>query len=224
MFKRVIINLFGGRVSLGENCLVTQTSIASPSCEDATSSEITTTSQNTTALDVVTEDQENVIPIRRQPTRLAKVAKKPVEPLAVQTTPIKKRNYKRSQPHASQRPSKRNKHASPCNVHIVKSPYVKKAIPKSVKVAAWILRFGKDKGCAMCPICEFREMLQADHVCGHIVPEVKGGATIPDNLMPICNQCNLSMGTTHMYAFKKLYFPAGLNTDFWQKHMHDHRV
>lgn len=41
--------------------------------------------------------------------------------------------------------------------------------------------------------------------CGHIIPECKGGETILSNLKPICQKCNLSMGTNNMEEFMKIF-------------------
>lgn len=211
MFRRVIINLFGGHLSINGHELATQTSVASPS-----------NLNNTTETTHIVQSAQESQSVRRQPTRTAKTVKKEqYKPLGFRTSTIRKRTRK---PVVKASPPRRHRQNNHCNHYSGKSTYVKKAIPKSVKVAAWILRFGKAKGCAMCPICEFREMLQADHVCGHIVPECKGGATVPDNLMPICNQCNLSMSTMNMYSFKKMYFPASIQSNFWKKHMRNHHV
>eukprot|EP00798_Chlamydomonas_sp_ICE-L_P017333 gene17333-23642_t len=47
---------------------------------------------------------------------------------------------------------------------------------------------------------------QQDFECGHVVSRAMGGATILDNLLPICRSCNRSMGTTDMRVFKETYF------------------
>jgi 5-methylcytosine-specific restriction endonuclease McrA len=37
--------------------------------------------------------------------------------------------------------------------------------------------------------------------CGHIISEFNGGELKLDNLMPICNSCNSSMGTKNMNEY-----------------------
>jgi hypothetical protein len=39
--------------------------------------------------------------------------------------------------------------------------------------------------------------------CGHIIPESEGGATLLNNLEPICMNCNLTMGTKNLLKFKE---------------------
>lgn len=41
--------------------------------------------------------------------------------------------------------------------------------------------------------------------CGHIQAEYKGGDQSIDNLKPICQSCNSSMGTQNMDDFKNQY-------------------
>ena len=41
--------------------------------------------------------------------------------------------------------------------------------------------------------------------CGHVIPECKGGKTNLSNLKPICQTCNLSMGTKNMDEFMKKF-------------------
>lgn len=37
--------------------------------------------------------------------------------------------------------------------------------------------------------------------CGHILSVAHGGLTIPENLRPLCQKCNRSMGSMHMYEY-----------------------
>ena len=39
----------------------------------------------------------------------------------------------------------------------------------------------------------------------HVISEFNGGEININNLRPICNECNLSMGTTNMDVFIKKY-------------------
>ena len=41
--------------------------------------------------------------------------------------------------------------------------------------------------------------------CGHIIAVSKGGDTTCDNLKPICQSCNSSMGNMNMNNFIKKY-------------------
>ena len=45
---------------------------------------------------------------------------------------------------------------------------------------------------------------------GHIISEKNGGEIILDNIIPICGQCNLSMGSTNMKEYMNNYFPKNI--------------
>lgn len=72
--------------------------------------------------------------------------------------------------------------------------YKKKSIPKALKEQVWLQKMGKVFE-SKCPIvwCENR-INSFDFHTGHNIPESKGGKTTIDNLIPICDRCNTSMG------------------------------
>lgn len=79
-----------------------------------------------------------------------------------------------------------------------KTRYKKKTIPKTVRDRVWRQFFLTLDGhccCCKCPIS-----IENFH-CGHVVAEKEGGANTIDNLRPICQNCNLSMGTKNMDLF-----------------------
>jgi 5-methylcytosine-specific restriction endonuclease McrA len=84
--------------------------------------------------------------------------------------------------------------------------YRKKSIPKSLKKQTWDKWVGASIGATKCLCCEHEEIRQIEFHCGHIIAEADGGSTTVDNLLPICAQCNLSMGKMNLYEFKKEYF------------------
>ena len=84
--------------------------------------------------------------------------------------------------------------------------YKKGSIPKAVKRSVWDKWVGKDIGATKCLCCKHQEIRQIEFHCGHILAEKNGGDTNVNNLMPICAQCNLSMGTMNIKEFQKLYF------------------
>jgi hypothetical protein len=84
--------------------------------------------------------------------------------------------------------------------------YRKKSIPKSLKKQTWDKWVGPSIGATKCLCCEHEEIRQIEFHCGHIIAEADGGSTTVDNLLPICAQCNLSMGKMNLYEFKKEYF------------------
>ena len=63
-----------------------------------------------------------------------------------------------------------------------------------------------------CLCCKLIEITQLSFSCGHIIVESKGGELKLDNLKPIYQSCNSSMGTTNMdeyiikYGFKYRFF------------------
>jgi len=80
----------------------------------------------------------------------------------------------------------------------------KKPIPKALKCAVWEKYVGEDIGKILCMCCEITEITQMKFHCGHIIAEAMGGETNVNNLLPICESCNKSMGTKNLNDFKKL--------------------
>ena len=87
----------------------------------------------------------------------------------------------------------------------------KKTITKSLKTLIWDKNIGKDKRSAYCICCVNVEIKIEDFHAGHIIPESYGGKTDDGNLLPVCSQCNTSMGSTNMNAFIKTNFPGNYN-------------
>ena len=40
--------------------------------------------------------------------------------------------------------------------------------------------------------------------CGHIVAHALGGKATYDNMMPVCKNCNLKMGTMNLGEYRRL--------------------
>lgn len=81
----------------------------------------------------------------------------------------------------------------------------KKAIPKAMKRLVWDTYIGEDVGKAKCLCCNHSYIRQIEFHCGHVIAEANGGKITLENLRPICAQCNLSMRTTNMDEFKKMF-------------------
>ena len=81
----------------------------------------------------------------------------------------------------------------------------KKSIPKAMKRLVWDTYIGAEIGSALCTCCNHVSIRQIEFHCGHVIAEIKGGKITVDNLRPICAQCNLSMRTTNMDDFKKMF-------------------
>lgn len=82
--------------------------------------------------------------------------------------------------------------------------YKKKSIPKSLRIAVWNEHIGENIGKIKCLCCNITEITQLKFHCGHILAEKNGGETTVKNMIPICETCNKSMGTTNLYEFKKI--------------------
>jgi hypothetical protein len=83
-------------------------------------------------------------------------------------------------------------------------PPRKKQIPKAVKREVWNKNIGEEIGKSKCKCCEKADISQLNFHCGHIQSEANGGEIHVNNLLPICEVCNKSMGTKNLYEFKKM--------------------
>lgn len=81
----------------------------------------------------------------------------------------------------------------------------KKPIPPILKRNVWNKYIGEDIGKAKCTCCKLVDIIQLSFHCGHIVAEAKGGELKMDNLKPICQSCNSSMGTMNMNEYIEKY-------------------
>jgi hypothetical protein len=78
-----------------------------------------------------------------------------------------------------------------------KKGYIKKRIPKKIKEEVWVKTNG-NKFTAECYVnwCSNKINVFNYHV-GHNIPESKGGTLELNNLLPICDRCNLSMSNNY---------------------------
>jgi hypothetical protein len=83
--------------------------------------------------------------------------------------------------------------------------YKKKSIPLSLKALVWNKYIGEEKGIGFCQCCRKNIIKQISFHCGHIISERNGGSTTLNNLIPLCQTCNLSMGRQNMNDFIKKY-------------------
>jgi hypothetical protein len=83
--------------------------------------------------------------------------------------------------------------------------YKKKSIPLSLKALVWNKYIGEEKGTGYCQCCRKNIIKQISFHCGHIISERNGGSTTLNNLIPLCQTCNLSMGKQNMNDFVKTY-------------------
>ncbi len=78
----------------------------------------------------------------------------------------------------------------------------KKTISQLMKRRVWAKHIGEEIGKHKCLCCNMSDITQLTFNCGHIVAEANGGELTVDNLLPICQSCNSSMGTQNLYAYK----------------------
>jgi 5-methylcytosine-specific restriction endonuclease McrA len=83
--------------------------------------------------------------------------------------------------------------------------YKKQPIPVPLRRIVWNNWIGEDIGKAKCMCCKLTDITQLTFHCGHILAESKGGELIKDNLKPICQSCNSSMGNKNMDEFIQKY-------------------
>jgi len=77
-------------------------------------------------------------------------------------------------------------------------------IPKKIRLQVWEKRFD-NLGKGNCFCCQ--EIIdKTDFHAGHIISEYEGGKISLDNLEPICNSCNSSMGIMNMNVFKNKFY------------------
>jgi len=81
----------------------------------------------------------------------------------------------------------------------------KKSIPVTLKRKVWNKYIGEEIGKATCLCCKLSTITQLSFHCGHIIAESKGGTLKMDNLKPICQSCNSSMGNMDMDEYMQKY-------------------
>ena len=82
--------------------------------------------------------------------------------------------------------------------------YKKKPIYSTIKRLVWNKYIGENIGKSKCLCCNITDITQLSFHCGHIISERNNGETIVENLKPICQNCNSSMGSKNMDEFIKL--------------------
>lgn len=87
----------------------------------------------------------------------------------------------------------------------------KKSIPKVIKTLSWNTHIGENIGKTKCLCCRVTDITQSTFHAGHVISENNGGKATVDNIKPICQPCNNSMGTKNMNDFIKDH---GLDKDY----------
>ena len=89
--------------------------------------------------------------------------------------------------------------------------FKRKTIPRKLKYDVWDKYIGPEHARAKCYCCRTTVIEKTKFTCGHIKPVSKGGDNSINNLKPICEQCNLCMGSMNMVDYIKLYYPENYN-------------
>lgn len=79
-----------------------------------------------------------------------------------------------------------------------------KKIPAAVRHNVWIRTCGRVFE-STCSCCRFNTITVFNFHCAHIEAKSKGGSNHVSNLIAVCIDCNLSMGTQSLYDFKSLF-------------------
>lgn len=82
-----------------------------------------------------------------------------------------------------------------------KERVAKLQIPSQLKKQTWNRYIGEHIAKHKCLCCKIEEIKQVSFHCGHVISERNGGKLELNNLRPICQGCNLSMGTTDMNEY-----------------------
>lgn len=83
------------------------------------------------------------------------------------------------------------------------------SIPKRVRELVWNTYVSPYLAAHRCFCCKKNMIRMTEFHCGHVIPHARGGSLSVENLRPICQSCNLSMGTRTMIEFietHKLFF------------------
>ena len=82
----------------------------------------------------------------------------------------------------------------------------RKKIPKAIRTIVWNKYIGAGLTSARCICCRSELIGINNWHCGHVIAEAKGGDLNINNLRPICDPCNQSMGTKSMNEFTTEFF------------------
>lgn len=83
--------------------------------------------------------------------------------------------------------------------------YKKHNISQAVRINCWNTHIGELVPKTKCMCCYNIDITQHNFHCGHIIAECNGGTHEMNNLLPICNVCNYSMGSIDMNVFRQTY-------------------
>lgn len=91
-------------------------------------------------------------------------------------------------------------------------PNRNKGISSAMRCALWNQWFSEANGNGECPCCH-RTITQQSFHAGHIIPRAHGGPDTLSNLVPLCPQCNTSMGATNYHEFAAAFDAPSSSTN-----------
>ena len=86
-----------------------------------------------------------------------------------------------------------------------------KVIVHILHTQVWETYIGIKTGSLKCPYCVTNEISQLNFECGHVISRESDGSNDIENIRPICNKCNKSLGTKTMDIKK---WSNGLNIQY----------
>ncbi len=95
----------------------------------------------------------------------------------------------------------------------------KNKIPAALREQVWIHNCGRNFQ-MKCPVHWCKNYITVfDFQCGHKHAEAQGGPTVLENLVPLCQRCNQSMGTMHFDEWSRFGMnpKTATNHTLWQK-------
>lgn len=95
---------------------------------------------------------------------------------------------------------KTKKHIEKSSELIIYNKYKKQSISKSTKKASWEMHSNRQYDIKCC-CCNYEYINPNSCSYGHIVSEYNGGSIKLYNIIPICYNCNSSMGKVNMHVF-----------------------
>lgn len=141
-----------------------------------------------------------------KPTNSSKLTNSAKLPAKIPKTNAEKKDYSDSDELKKTKSTKaKTKKADPDEGNEKLTKTKKKSIPPILKRNVWNKYIGEDIGKAKCTCCKLVDITQLSFHCGHIIAEAKGGELKMDNLKPICQSCNSSMGTMNMNEYVEKY-------------------
>ena len=95
--------------------------------------------------------------------------------------------------------------------------YAKQKIPLALREQVWIKIMGRIFE-GKCPTKWCANIITVfNFESGHNIPESKGGATVLENLVPLCTRCNRSMGNQYSFEEWSKQFTAEPSKPKWMR-------